>query len=160
MGGFSKALSIKLPKSWLKKPKGFKPINPKLLKEDMERLGMDLAKGFKDAVVENIKDNKFGYANAASTILRKGSDTPLIDTGELVDSIQADGTLVFVEDTPREDSTLTNKELAIVLEYGTKDKHIPPRRVWRKTFDDYRRYASEHVLEFLKIHRFTDVLHH
>ena len=150
----AKVVGMKIPKSKLKPPRGFKVPDVNAFKEDMERLGEDIAEGFKERVIENIEENKFGYALAPATIQQKGSSTPLIDTHQLVDAIYREETTVSVEDTPRSDSTLTNKELAIAQEYGTKDKHIPARPVWRNTFDEYREDANQQVQDFLDTHKF------
>ena len=150
----AKVLGMKIPKSKLKPPRGFKVPDVNAFKEDMERLGEDIAEGFKERVIENIEENKFGYTLAPATIQQKGSNTPLIDTHQLVDAIYREETTVSVEDTPRSDSPLTNKELAIVQEYGTKDKHIPARPVWRNTFDEYREDARQQVQDFLDTHKF------
>ena len=150
----AKVVGMKIPKSKLKPPRGFKVPDVNAFKEDMERLGEDIAEGFKERVIENIEENKFGYALAPATIQQKGSNTPLIDTHQLVDAIYREETTVSVEDTPRSDSPLTNKELAIVQEYGTKDKNIPARPVWRNTFDEYREDAKQQVQDFLDTHKF------
>ena len=150
----AKVVGMKIPKSKLKPPRGFKVPDVNAFKEDMERLGEDIAEGFKERVIENIEENKFGYTLAPATIQQKGSNTPLIDTHQLVDAIYREETTVSVEDTPRSDSPLTNKELAIVQEYGTKDKHIPARPVWRNTFDEYRDDATQQVQDFLDTHKF------
>ena len=144
----------KMPKSLLKPPPGFKKPNVKDFKSDMQRLGEEIAEDFKEQVIENIEDNRYGYSLAPSTMYRKGSDIPLIDTHELVDAIYRDGTTVSVEDTPRDDSPLTNLELAIVQEYGTKDRHIPARPVWRDTFRDFEESAKDRVKSFLKNPKF------
>lgn len=143
-----------MPKSLLKPPKGFKKPRVEDFKADMQRLGEDIASEFKDTIIENINSNYYGFSLAESTILRKGSDVPLVDTGELVDSIYADGTTVSVEDTPHSNSSLTNLELAIIQEYGTKDKHIPARPVWRKTFRDFKDVAHDRVETFLSTNSF------
>ena len=150
----ARVVGMKIPKSKLKPPRGFKVPDVEDFKEDIERLGEDIAEGFKERVIENIEDNKFGYSLAPATIQKKGSDTPLIDTHQLVDAIYREETTVSVEDTPRSDSPLTNKELAIVQEYGTKDKHIPARPVWRNTFDEYKDEAKQQVQDFLDTHKF------
>lgn len=150
----AKVVGMKIPKSKLKPPRGFKVPDVNDFKEDMERLGEDIAEGFKERVIENIEDNKFGYALAPTTIQQKGSSTPLIDTHQLVDAIYREETTVSVEDTPRSDTSLTNKQLAIVQEYGTKDKHIPARPVWRNTFDEYKEDARQQVQNFLDTHKF------
>ena len=144
----------KMPKSLLKLPPGFKRPRVKEFREDMQRLGEEIAEDFKDQIIENIEENRYGYTLADSTIQRKGSDTPLIDTHQLVDAIYRDETTVSVENTSRDDSGLTNLELAIVQEYGTKDKHIPPRPVWRQTFRDYKKVARNRISDFLKNPKF------
>ena len=71
-----------------------------------------------------------------------------------MDSIYREGTVVSVEDTPREDSKLTNLQLAIVQEYGTKDRHIPPRPIFRNTFRDFEGDAKDKMLSFFKTGKF------
>lgn len=134
--------------------KRFKRPKVAWLEEDMQRLGEDIAEDFKETITENIESNRYGYSLAQSTIDRKGSATPLIDTHEMVDAIYRDGTTVSVEDTPHSNSSLTNKELVIVQEYGTKDKHIPARPVWRDTFRDFRDKAHDTVKDFLDTGKF------
>lgn len=144
----------KIPKAWLVPPHGFKKPNVQHFKEDMQRLGEEIAEGYKEQVTRNIEENRFGYSLADSTIQRKGSSTPLIDSRTLINAIFREGTSVSVEDTPREDSPLSNLQLAIVHEYGTKDLHIPARPVWRDTFAEYKDVARKRVLSFLKTQRF------
>lgn len=139
----------KMPKSLLKPPPGFKRPKVKDFLSDMERLGEEIAEEFKDTIVENIETNRYGYELKQSTIDRKGSDVPLVDSHQLVDAIYRDGTTVSVEDSARDDSPLSNLELAIVQEYGTKDKHIPARPVWRETFKDFKDVAHERISSFL-----------
>lgn len=138
----------------VKPPKGFKVPKIKELKEDMQRLGEDIAEEFKERVIENIEENTYGFVIEESTAKRKDNNLPLIDTHEMVDSIYREGTTVSVEDTPRENSPLTNKELAIVHEYGVPDRGIPSRPVWRNTFRDYKKDATKQVKDFLKTHKF------
>lgn len=139
----------KMPKSLLKPPPGFKRPKVKDFLSDMERLGEEIAEEFKETIVENIETNRYGYELKQSTIDRKGSDVPLVDSHQLVDAIYRDGTTVSVEDSARDDSPLSNLELAIVQEYGTKDKHIPARPVWRETFKDFKDVAHERISSFL-----------
>lgn len=138
-----------MPKSLLKPPPGFKRPKVKDFLSDMERLGEEIAEEFKETIVENIETNRYGYELKQSTIDRKGSDVPLVDSHQLVDAIYRDGTTVSVEDSARDDSPLSNLELAIVQEYGTKDKHIPARPVWRETFKDFKDVAHERISSFL-----------
>lgn len=116
----------------------------------MQNLGEEIAEDFKETITSNIEENTYGFENAPSTLNRKSGDTPLIDSHELVDSIYREGTVVSVENTPRNDSSLTNLELAMVLEYGTKDKHIPARPVWRNTYRDFKEEAREKVEQFFE----------
>lgn len=139
----------KMPKSLLKPPPGFKRPKVEDFLSDMERLGEEIAEEFKETIVENIETNRYGYELKQSTIDRKGSDVPLVDSHQLVDAIYRDGTTVSVEDSARDDSPLSNLELAIVQEYGTKDKHIPARPVWRETFKDFKDAAHERISSFL-----------
>lgn len=138
-----------MPKSLLKLPPGFKKPKVKDFLSDMERLGEEIAEEFKETIVENIETNRYGYELKQSTIDRKGSDVPLVDSHQLVDAIYRDGTIVSVEDSARDDSPLSNLELAIVQEYGTKDEHIPARPVWRETFKDFKDTARERISSFL-----------
>lgn len=144
----------KIPRSLLRPPRGFKKPKVSDFQADMQRLGEDIAEKFKERVKTNIEENTYNFPLAESTRRRKGSSIPLIDTGELVDSIYRDGTTVSVADTPRDDSSLTNLELAIVQEYGTKDKHIPARPVWRNTFNDFRKEAKGEIEEFFQTKQF------
>lgn len=134
--------------------KRFKRPKVRWLKEDMQRLGEDIAEEFKETIVENIETNRYGYKLKQSTIDKKGSDTPLVDTHQLVDAIYRDGTTVSVEDSPRDDSSLSNLELAIVHEYGTKDRHIPARPIWRDTFRDFKKTARKRISSFLEEPKF------
>lgn len=145
-----------LPKSALKPPPGFKKPQVKAFRADMERLGEEIAENFKEQIIENIEDNRYGYSLAPSTIVKKGSDTPLIDTHQLVDAIYRDGTTVSVENTPREDSELTNLEIAIIQEYGVKDKHIPARPIWRDTFREFKKTAKDKISDFLDNPKFKE----
>lgn len=132
----------------------FKRPKVKWLKEDMQRLGEEIAEDFKDTIVENIETNRYGYELKQSTINRKGSDVPLVDSHQLVDAIYRDGTTVSVEDSARDDSPLSNLEVAVIQEYGTKDRHIPARPVWRETFKDFKDVARERISSFLEKPKF------
>lgn len=146
----------KMPKSLLRLPPGFKKPKVSDFKDDMQHLGEEIAEEFKETVINNIENNEYGFPLAESTVKRKGSSTPLIDSGQLVDSIYREGTSVSVKNTPRDDSPLTNLELAMVQEYGTKDRHIPARPVWRNTFRDFKETAHERISDFLGKPKFKD----
>jgi hypothetical protein len=70
--------------------------------------------------------------NAASTIAKKGSDTPYIDTGELMANIEVVGNRVQPVDGEHS-SGFSYEELFHLLEWGSLDKHIPARRLFKKT---------------------------
>lgn len=144
----------KLAKAVLKSPPGYKRPKTEDFISDMQRLGEEIAEEFKDKIVENIESNRYGYTLEQSTINKKGSDIPLVDSHQLVDAIYRDGTTVSVEDSPRSDSPLTNLELAIVHEYGVKDKGIPARPVWRETYKDFEETARKRVSSFLNDPKF------
>lgn len=141
----------KVPKSYLKHPKLKKP-KVSDFKRDMDNLGAEIAEEFKETVIDNIKTNYYGFHLSASTLRQKSGETPLIDSGVMLDAIYREGTYVSVENTPRTDSPLTNLELAKVHEYGTKDRHIPARPVWRYTFRDYKPKAKKRIQKFFKTH--------
>lgn len=154
MPTFPKRRFPQMPKALLKTPPGYRRPRTEDFKRDMQRLGEEIAEEFKNKVEDNIKNNTYGFEDAPSTVGRKDSDTPLVDTGELLSAIYREGTVVSVRDTLRSDSDLTNKELAIILEYGTKDQHIPARPVWRNTSRDFKEHARKRVEKFFKTRKF------
>ena len=83
---------------------------------------------------------------------KKHGRVPLINSGVMLDAIYREGTFVSVEDTPRTDSPLTNLQLAKVHEYGTKDKHVPARPVWRDSFAAFKPVARKRIEQFFKKH--------
>ena len=149
-------MKLYLPSSLLRPPSGFKKPDVKDLLADMQRLGEDIAAEFMDTIIENIETNRYGYSLAKTTVQRKGHQIPLIDTHQLVDAIYRKGTKVSVNKSRREGSDLTNLELAMIQEYGTKDKHIPARPVWRDTFGDFRKVAEKRIEDFLETHKFRN----
>ena len=138
-----------MPKAILKAPPGYKKPRVEDFKRDMELLGEDIAEDFKERIIENIEENTYGFSLNQATIDRKGSDTPLVDTHELVDAIYRDGTSVSVSDTPRKNG-ITNLELAMIQEYGTKDKHVPGFPIWRFTYRDFKDEAKERIKKFFE----------
>ena len=144
----------RMPKSLLKPPPKFKKPKVKDFVSDMQRLGEEIAEDFKDTIIKNIEENTYGFILEPSTEIKKKSDIPFIDSRQLIDAIYREGTTVSVEDTPRDDSSLSNLELSIIHEYGTKDKHIPARPVWRQTYKDFKEVAHERISEFLKNPKF------
>lgn len=144
----------RLPQALLKPPKGYKKPKVADFKADMQRLGEDIAQEFMETIIENIEENKYGFVLAESTEKRKGSTIPLVDSRKLIKAIFRNGTQVSVRNSKRTDSNLTNLELAILHEYGRKDKSIPARPVWRSTYRDFRKNARKRILDFLKTRKF------
>lgn len=138
-----------------RKDKRFKAPKYKDLKSDIQRVSEDLAEEFKKMVIKNIETNKYEFRLDDSTIRRKGSDLPLVNTKQLIGAIYREGTKVSVRNTPRSDSKLTNLGLAIIHEYGTKDKGIPARPVWRNTFRDFREVARKRISKYMKKRKFS-----
>ena len=154
MKTFPKRRFPSMPKSALKTPKGYKKPDVRYFKEDMQRLGEDIAQEFMETIIDNMESNKFGYRNREGTLLKKKGSTPLIDSGQMRDAIYRDGTLVSVEESTRDDTSLTNKQLAIILEYGTKDRHIPARPLWRTTFREFKPTAQKRIMDFFETQKF------
>lgn len=146
----------RLPKAVLKVPPGFKKPKVADFKADMQKLGEEIAEDFKGKIIDNIENNTYGFSIKESTANKKGSSIPLINTHQLVDAIYREGTKVSVENSSRKDSSLTNLQLAIVHEYGVKDKGIPARPVWRNTYADFREEARKRVATFLKRRKFNE----
>jgi hypothetical protein len=139
----------RMPKALLKPPPGFKKPRVADFENDMQMLGEEIAQDFMDTIIENIENNTYGFELAESTIDRKGSDVPMISTGELIEAIYREGTSVSVMDTPRKNG-LTNLQLAMILEYGTKDKHVPGFPVWRFTYRDFKDEAEQRIIDFFE----------
>lgn len=132
----------------------FKQPDVKDFEEDMQRLGEEIAEDFKETIIENIERNRYGYSLNQTTIEKKGSNIPLVDSHDLVDAIYREGTTVSVEDSTRSDSPLSNLDLAILHEYGAKDKGIPARPIWRETFRDFKEVSQKRIASFLKDPKF------
>lgn len=93
-----------------------------------------------DRMKKGIRDNTLGLpALAQSTIDRKGSDVPLVDTGEYVNSIEVGveniGKVKRYKVAPREglhsEAQISYQKLGAVHEYGTSK--IPARPHFRPT---------------------------
>lgn len=147
-------LNRHVPAKFLKPPKGFKKPDPKKFKEDMQNLGEAIAEEFKNTVIDNIKTNRYKFRLADSTLAKKQKEgkslLPFIETEQYLNAIERNGTSITVKDSVRTDSNLTNLEIAMVLEYGRKDKLIPARPLWRNTFLDFKEKAFQMRNDFIK----------
>lgn len=125
------------------------------LPKDLEVLGEVLAERFIARLKKNMRSNKYGFKLAASTIqarLAKGntSTRPLIDTKEYINSIKREMTVVFVQNINHKGSGIPMEELSSILEYGRRDKSIPPFPIWSMTFEEIREEAKEEIAKILK----------
>lgn len=119
-----------------------KAIDLKKLQVVLNAASVQLAKEYYKLLITNIKDNAFKNANADSTIRKKGSDVPMIETGELVDNIIIDKFTVKMKEGLHSGG-ISYDELMSIMEYGRMDKHILPMRVWRETVKQFEPRAKE-----------------
>lgn len=131
-------------------------LDPNKLEKVLKPIMIELAHDYRKALIKNIKSNKFGFRLAQSTIqsrLNSGirKTTPLIFTGDYIKSIIVEGTTVTVK-SGKHYSGLTYEELTFILEYGRRDKSIPPFPVWRKTRENMRAYADEKITKAMEMH--------
>ncbi len=104
------------------------------------------AKEFHALVNKNVRGNAYGFSNDPQTTARKGSDIPWMHDGELIDAFVVEKTEVKFKDG-NHSSGLPYSELAMILEYGTKDKHILPMDVLRRSFEDFKETAKKNIEE-------------
>lgn len=95
------------------------------------------AYAFLKFLLDNIESNKYKFTLQPATIKIKGHNIPWIETKELISNLE-----VF-KDTVRfkkgvHSSGLSYEMLAMILEYGQKEKGIPPRDVFRRSFEDFK----------------------
>jgi hypothetical protein len=147
-----------LPKSYLSTPASLRPnISAKQFQLGLEMQSEVIAQEFLETLIENIRGNKYGFHLDDQTVKRRGyegneDETPLIDQGYLIDSLVRYGSIVTVKDGihPR---GLEYLELAMILEYGRKDKKIPAFPVGRFTFRDFEKRAEELLMRFLNANK-------
>jgi hypothetical protein len=119
--------------------------------EQAKALSDKLAHRFMKQLISNIKKNKFGYKLAEDTIKRKvavgAPITPFIFTGELLKSLYVKNGAVKVK-RGKHPTGLTYSELWFILEFGRRDKLIPPRPVWKETYKDFSPIAKKEWKKF------------
>lgn len=106
------------------------------LREEVEKMPTEFAQEYKRRLLDNIRKNKYQIKLAPSTIRKKGSSVPMIDTGELIQAIVLDGSKVFLKDGTHK-SGLSYNELGNILEYGRLDGHIVGNWVWGRTYNEF-----------------------
>jgi hypothetical protein len=125
-----------------------KLISQKEFEERSRKLGEELAKDFRRLLISNIESNKYGFSISDATLSRRinGSKTPLIDTGEYLDAVIVEGTVVTVKNG-QHSSGLSYYELSDILEYGRLDKSVPAFPVWSMTYEEFKPEAEKRIRE-------------
>ena len=121
---------------------------------NLDKLAEKLAHVFILRLKQNMRKNKFNFSLAASTIqsrLSRGKGTtPLIDSGAYISNIVRKKFRVYVQKGIHPKSgTLSFEELSNILEYGRRDKSVPPFPLWRNTFEDCQKEFEEVVEKFI-----------
>jgi len=113
-----------------------------------------LANEFYDALVSNIRSNKYGFSNKPSTIKRKHSAIPMIDSGEYISKISVEKGKVLIQEGTHTITGISFGELSDLLEYGRRDKGFMGYPVWRKTLEDMRPYFMKEWEKFVQANLF------
>lgn len=129
--------------------------------KDLEKEGKkyisEQSKMVQQTVQDKIKSGEGMKALKPSTIAKKGSDRPLIETGTLLDSISVEinGLSFTVKPTGDNPSGLTNEQQAIYHEFGTE--RIPPRPFMRPSYEEVEPKLKEEISEVVSniINRYT-----
>lgn len=124
-------------------------FNADKIQAELDKIAEQNAEEFLQLLITNIRSNKYGFVLDPSTVKRKGSDTPLINQEYLINSLERQGTIVTIKEGTHP-SGIKMLELAMMLEYGRKDKHIPAFPVARNTFEDFAPEAEANLLNYLK----------
>lgn len=132
----------KMPKA----PNEKESFDPEAFKQRVQEVGEEQAEAFLTFLLLNIESNTYGFTLKPETIQRKGSDTPWIETKQLVNAIERRGAEVGFK-SGRHKSGLTFEHLAMILEYGMKERGIPPRDVFRRSFADFKKEMIKNVIE-------------
>lgn len=115
------------------------------------------SKMVKDTVQDKIRSGEGMKALKPSTIAKKGSSKPLIETGTLLDSISIDidGLSFVVRPKGDNPSGLTNEQQAIYHEFGTE--RIPPRPFMRPSYEEVEPKLKEEIREVVSniINKYT-----
>jgi hypothetical protein len=134
-------------------PNKYKPkFNDKDFLKGVHNLEKDIAKNFHKTLLNNFRKNTYGYSLPEKTIATKTGrykNVPLVRTAEYITKgIVVDGKSVRVKEGKHK-SGIEYEELASIHEFGRRDKSIPARPVWRKTFTAYKPTAKSMVEKFL-----------
>lgn len=152
MKGMKMPSLSKPPASIYTHPKDKEPkISGDEFKKGLEMVAEEIAEAFLQKLIENIRENKYGFQIKRETAARRkgGDDTPLINEEYLINSLIREGTMVTVKEGTHP-TGVSFLELAMTMEYGRKDKHSPAFPVGRNTFRDFKPTAEKMMKKFLK----------
>ena len=127
---------------------------PSLMERNMDRATKRAAIFMRDSIKKNIRDGMPMWPRLLpATIARKGSSKPLIDHGDLMNSIDyvPDGSSRFFIGVPRNVENRDGQSLVnigLVHEFGTE--HIPARSFIGSTFEQKRSDIADHWEDALK----------
>lgn len=138
--------------NWVKQLKpserpDFSFLNPDEFRQYVNIVSQDNALRFHQFLLENIISNKYKFSNAPATIKMKGSNVPWIDTRELIHHIEVVNDQVRMAKGKHKKAQISYEALAMILEYGVKDRGIPPRDVFRRSFADFKEKMITNVLD-------------
>jgi hypothetical protein len=146
---------LTMPKSLLRKvPNGKAPsISAKDFQAGLDLQSEYIAQQFLELLIKNIRANKYNFKLSENTLKKRRSrgnsdETPLIDQGYLINSLVRNGSTVTIAEGTHP-TGIKFLELAMMLEYGRKDKGIPAFPVARNTFADFEPTAKKLLFKFL-----------
>lgn len=149
-------MSNSITGDWDKIQKFCKDFGKDLEKEGKKYIS-EQSKMVQQTVQDKIKSGEGMKALKPSTIAKKGSNRPLIETGTLLDSISVEinGLSFTVKPTGDNPSGLTNEQQAIYHEFGTE--RIPPRPFMRPSYEEVEPKLKEEISEVVSniINRYT-----
>jgi len=125
-----------------------------LTKKLVKELSVEFAELYVTHLIENIRNNKFGFTLSDVTLsnrIQRGvtSTTPLIDTGEYIKAIIQKGAEVRMAKGVHKGG-LSYEELSNILEFGRKDKSVPAFPVWQMTYDEVQPIFTKRIKKRLK----------
>lgn len=105
----------------------------------------------KEEIQNSIKSQTGNWQSLAkATVENKGHNKILYETGQLVDSIdvQGSGDEYVVAPTGQHTHNISNSELAILHEYGTSK--MPPRPIFRPVYEKHRNEVPKEVADIVQ----------
>lgn len=128
-------------------PNSLKPgFSVKGYQKHLEQVSEDIAEAFLQFLKSAIESNTYGFKDDPKTVAMKSGSIPWIDTKELINALERQGYFVMFK-SGNHKGGLSYEHLAMILEYGMKEKGIPPRPVFRKSFEDFQSIAEDMFME-------------